>query len=111
MTQVRSRHVGAVGERIAARFLEHRGLPVVGRNIYVDRDEIDIIYRGHSGLVAVEVKTVTGGADPFDGLDDEKMRRFRRAVAGYQRPIVGIDGIGVRFSRNGVEVRWLRGVG
>lgn len=111
MTRERSRKVGAVGERIAARFLANRGLTVVGRNIYVDRDEIDIIYRGHSDLVAVEVKTVTGGADPFDALDDQKMRRFRRAVAGYQCPIVGIDAIGVRLSRAGVEVRWLRGVG
>jgi len=110
MAQVRSRDLGVVGERIAAQFLERRGLCVVGRNVYVHRDEIDIIYRGDSGLVAVEVKTVTGVADPFDALDDEKMRRFRRAIAGYQRPIVAIDGIGVRLKREGVEIRWLRGI-
>ncbi len=99
-----------MGEKIATRFLEQHGLRVVGRNVFVDRDEIDIIYRGDSGLVAVEVKTVTGVVDPFDALDDEKMRRLRRAIAGYQRPIVGIDGIGVRFNREDVEIRWLRGI-
>lgn len=99
-----------MGERIAARFLEEHDVHVVARNVFVDRDEIDIIYRGRSGLVAVEVKTVSGGVDPFDALDDEKMRRFRRAIAGYGRSIVSVDAIGVRLNDGGVEVRWLRGI-
>jgi len=110
MAQVRPRDFGVFGEKIAARFLEDRGIRVVGRNVFVDRDEIDIIYRGDAGLVAVEVKSVTGDVDPFDALDDEKMRRFRRAIAGYGRPIIAIDGIGVRLNREGVEIRWLRGI-
>ena len=84
---------------------------VVDTNVFVNRDEIDIIYRGNKGLVAVEVKTVTGGVEPFEALTDEKMRRLRRAVAGYEQPIVALDAIGVTIGSSRTEIRWLRGIG
>ncbi len=96
------------GEDVAVGFLERRGLRIVGKNVFVDRDEIDIVYQGEDGLVAVEVKTVEKGSDPFDAFTEEKMRRVRRAVSHYGHPIVAIDAIGVTLSRSGVEVRWLR---
>lgn len=102
--------MGAFGEKVAAGFLERRGYQVVGTNVYVDRDEIDIIYRSDEGLVAVEVKTVGRGSDPFDALTEVKMRRLRRAVSGYGRAIVAIDAIGVVVRDDGAEVRWLRGI-
>lgn len=106
-----SREIGLRGEGIAVRFLEQRGMRVVGKNVFVDRDEIDIIYQGEEGLVAVEVKTVEKGSDPFEALTDEKMRRVRRAASGYRYPIAAIDAIGVALSDRGVEVRWLRRIG
>lgn len=111
MARVRSRDLGVMGERVAALFLEQRGARVVGRNVFVDRDEIDIVYRRTDGLVAVEVKTATGLAEPFDALNNEKMHRIRRAIAGYGRPIVAIDAIGVGLNDERVEIRWLRGIG
>ncbi len=100
-----------MGEHLAARFLESRGVRILERNVFVNRDEIDIVCAGAEGLVAVEVKTVQGDRDPFDAIDDEKMHRVRRAIAGYKRPIVSVDAIGVRFSPKGVEIRWLQGIG
>jgi Holliday junction resolvase-like predicted endonuclease len=96
---------------MAVAFLGRRGVRVVDTNVFVDRDEIDIIYRGNEGLAAVEVKTVTGGADPFEALTDEKMRRLRRAIAGYEEPIAALDAIGVAIGAVGAEIRWLRGIG
>jgi len=106
-----SKRLGLRGEDVAVAFLARRGVSVVETNVFVDRDEIDIVYRGSKGLVAVEVKTVSRGTEPFDALTDEKMRRLRRAIAGYERPIVALDAIGVTIGRSGAEIRWLRGIG
>lgn len=103
--------MGAIGEAVAVSFLARRGVHVVATNVFVDRDEIDIIYRGVEGLVAVEVKTTSSRYEPFDALTDLKMRRIRRAVLGYGRPIVAIDAIGVAIRDEGAEVRWLRRIG
>jgi putative endonuclease len=112
-TMVRSisKELGFCGEKVAAAFLRRRGMRVVGMNVFVERHEIDIIYRGDDGLVAVEVKTTTGAGEPFDALTDQKMRRLQRAVAGYGQPIVALDAIGVVFRQSGAEIRWLRGIG
>lgn len=111
MVRLTSKEMGVLGERIGVVFLRQRGLRIVATNAFVDRDEIDIIYRGNGGLVAVEVKTARGAADPFEALTDEKLRRLRRAMAGYGRPIVSLDAIGVTIGVSGAEIRWLRGVG
>ncbi len=95
---------------MAAAFIERSGSRVVERNVFVARDEIDIVYVGAHGFVAVEVKTVLGESDPFDAINDEKIHRIRRAVAGYRRPIVAIELIGVTINDLGVEIRWLRSV-
>lgn len=104
------RDIGDIGENIAVEFLEQRGHRIVDRNVFVDRDEIDVIYEGVEGLAAVEVKTTESGADPFDAITDTKLYRIRRAIAGYSYPIVSIDVIGVILGSDGVEVRWLRGI-
>jgi putative endonuclease len=111
MGRLTSNALGKLGERIAVAFLEKHGVRVVRRNVFVDRDEIDIIYLGDAGLVAVEVKTVSDGADPFDSLTDEKMKRLRRAVARYGEPMVSVDAIGVAVTSVGTEIRWLRRIG
>jgi putative endonuclease len=111
MGRLTSNALGKLGEGIAVAFLERHGVRVVRRNVFVDRDEIDIIYLGDEGLVAVEVKTVSDGADPFNSLTDEKMKRLRRAVARYGEPVVSVDAIGVAVTSVGTEIRWLRRIG
>jgi Holliday junction resolvase-like predicted endonuclease len=110
MGRVGANALGSFGEAVAASFLERRGFQVVATNAFVDRDEIDIIYRRDNGLVAVEVKTARGGRHPLDALTEVKMRRLRRAVAGYGRPIVAIEAIGITIKDDGAEIRWLRGI-
>ncbi len=103
--------LGVLGEDLAVGFLERRGMRIVERNAFVDRDEIDIVYESGSRLVAVEVKTSSTGADPFDALDDAKMHRFLRAASGYRLPISDVDAISVMIGSRGIEIRWLRAVG
>ena len=105
-----SNELGALGERVAVGFLKRRGFSIVATNAFVDHDEIDIIYRGDEGLVAVEVKTVGDGSDPLDALTEAKMRRLRRAAAGYVSPIMAIEAIGITIKDDAAEIRWLRGI-
>lgn len=105
-----SKRVGVLGEAIAARFLYERGLRIVERNVFIDGDEIDIIYERDGDLVAVEVKTSSNNDDPLDALSDAKIHRVSRAVSSYRHPIVEIDAIAVKLRSGGVEIRWLRGI-
>jgi len=104
------RELGTLGETIAVCFLESRGMEVVDRNVYVNRDEIDIIYSTGRCFVAVEVKTSSAGANPFDALSEDKLRRVVRAVRGYRLPITALDAISVAVTTSSVEIRWLRGI-
>lgn len=54
-----SREVGALGESLAARFLEERGYTVVARNFSSKIGEIDIIARRGRVTHFVEVKSVS----------------------------------------------------
>ncbi|MEA3509875.1 MAG: YraN family protein [Actinomycetota bacterium] len=102
--------VGAVGELVAARFLERRRVVIVDRNVRVGRDEIDLIVRIDDRLAAVEVKTGLGaGTRPWENFDDEKNDRIRRAVGVLS--IRRIDLIAVVLTTDGAAVRWLPGVG
>ena len=49
--------VGRRGEEIAARFLTERGARIVGRNVRVGRDEIDLLLDIDGKRVVVEVKS------------------------------------------------------
>ena len=110
MNRSTSNDVGAFGEKVAVGFLVRRGFRIVSTNTFVDRDEIDIIYRGDQGLVAVEVKTACGGRDPLEALTEVKTRRLRRAIAGYVSPIVAFEAIGITIRDDIAEIRWLRGI-
>lgn len=52
-----TREYGRLGEESAARFLESEGYDIVGRNIYVSHDEIDVVAENDSFVVFAEVKT------------------------------------------------------
>jgi len=102
--------VGVVGETVAARFLERRGASIIDRNVRVGRDEIDLIARIGDRTVAVEVKTGLGsGSRPWESFDDDKNERIRRAARALS--LRRIDLIAVTFTREGVTIRWLPGVG
>jgi len=83
---------------------------VLGRNVAVGTDEIDLLVAWGSLLVAVEVKTRVGG-DPGEEFTAGKAARFRRAGRALPVPPVRYDLVTVRLSRGGAQVRWLPGIG
>jgi putative endonuclease len=101
--------LGALGEAIAAAFLESHGLEVIARNVEIERGEIDVIARDRGQRVVVEVRTVTGGGDPIDAVDPAKRRRVRdlaRSVAAGR-----VDFVGIRVGVDDVMVHWVPGCG
>jgi putative endonuclease len=101
--------VGRAGELIAARFLEDHGLRVLTRNLDVGRGELDLLALDAGTRVVVEVRTITGAADPVDAIDPTKRRRVRwlagRVGAGRT------DFLGVRLGDRDVVVHWVPGCG
>jgi putative endonuclease len=100
--------IGALGESLAERFLVDRGYNLVERNAYVDGDELDLIMAHGSTIIAVEVKTTTNGADPFDAVDHDKMFRIHRATDAYRLPISRIDVIAVTIDVQGAAIHWVQ---
>jgi putative endonuclease len=113
MTADRRRDRGALGERIAAEHLEHRGYRVVDRNYRTRRGELDLVVADDRALVFCEVKTrVAGGrgpAGPFDAIGPLKRRRVRALAAEWlasrtdrpTRPELRFDAIGVTLTPAG----------
>lgn len=62
-----SANVGRAGEAIAAAFLQARGYTILGKNIRVGKDEVDIIALDPKDdvIVFVEVKTRTAKKEDF----------------------------------------------
>ncbi|MGH3649852.1 MAG: YraN family protein [Acidimicrobiia bacterium] len=101
--------VGRAGEAIAGRFLTDRGLEIVARNVEVGRGEIDLLATDRGVRVVVEVRAITGAADPVDAIGATKRRRVRR-LAG-QVGAGRVDFLGVRMSGDDVVVHWVPGCG
>jgi putative endonuclease len=80
-----TRPVGQLGEALAARYLEGRGLEIVARNLRSRLGEIDLIARDGRALVFVEVKARRGrsGDPPQAAVDRRKQARLARLAAGY----------------------------
>jgi putative endonuclease len=79
--KARARARGASAEAIAARFLEARGLHILGRNVRVARLEIDLVAREGDVICIVEVRARERGAygSPFRSITWKKARRVRAA--------------------------------
>jgi len=70
--------VGALGERIAERFLVRRGALVTARNLRLWPGEIDLLIEMGGVRVAVEVKTRVW-VDPAEEMTDLKAERLYRS--------------------------------
>lgn len=85
--------VGALGEELAARYMQSLGYRVLARN-WRDpghtRGELDIICQIHQDLVVVEVKTrrSTSFGHPSLAVDPKKLTQMRRLTGAYLR---GLD--------------------
>ena len=114
-------NLGRRGERVAAKYLEARGLRIIGRNVRQGSTEIDLVATEGSTVVFVEVKSRT--RDPhsevtgLERLDSQKRRVLRRACLlcrkRYGRDVESyrLDAVTVEFVRKGRrrkihDVRW-----
>jgi len=81
--------LGEWGETRAAAYLKKKGFKLLGRNIRIDRDEIDLLMRQGEQMIFVEVKTrksETFGR-PSNAVGAAKRKKLQRAAKGYLRKI------------------------
>ncbi|MDP7070623.1 MAG: YraN family protein [Phycisphaerales bacterium] len=101
------RRIWKRGERAARRWMRIRGWRILGRNVRIGRDELDIVAIPRRGkvLAIVEVKATGGSRSTLHRVDVPKQRRVARAAErlprGWRR------GRRLRFDVACVEVgRW-----
>ncbi len=101
--------LGRFGEAVAAGFIIRRGGVIVGRNLRVGRNEIDLLAEIDGQRVAIEVKTGAswhGASDPVGNFDDVKAQRVRDAAQALRPAAMRVDLICVTVGRSGVAIRW-----
>lgn len=81
--------LGALGEKMARRYLKRNRYRIVERNFVADGHEIDIIAKDKDTLAFVEVKTRTVGHEnpneprPASSVDEKKQRGIIAAARFY----------------------------
>lgn len=92
MTEIKKRSIGNIGEDYSARYLESKGYRILGRNVYVSKNEIDIIAEKDDVISFVEIKTRTfsaryssplGGTRPANAVTLKKRLNLINAGLGY----------------------------
>jgi putative endonuclease len=83
-----TRSTSAAGRAAERRALWHyrlRGYRVLGTNVWIGGNELDLILRRGRQLVFCEVKAKAGAryGDPFAMVTAEKQRRLRRAAEAW----------------------------
>lgn len=81
----RKQKVGAIGEKLASRFLAENGFVIIDRNYRKKWGEIDIVAEKNNVLHFVEVKAITSKWDymPEDNVRLWKKLRLSRAIRIY----------------------------
>jgi putative endonuclease len=86
MAQDRRRHLGALGEDLAAEHLIRRGFQIIERNYRTRSGELDMVAFDGRTLVFCEVKTRRGLAvdrTPFESLHPRKRRQVREMARSW----------------------------
>jgi putative endonuclease len=80
-----TRAAGRAAERRAVWHYRLHGWKVLGRNVWIGGNELDLIVRRGRRLAFVEVKAKSGRrhGDPFEMVTAEKQRRLRRAAEAW----------------------------
>lgn len=81
----RNESPGALGERIAALYLQLGGCEILERNFRFEHLEIDLVVRDGPCVAFVEVKTRRSSAfgEALEAVSREKLRNIRRAARMY----------------------------
>ena len=105
--------LGALGERVAARWLARGGWEVVARRFRSGHRDIDLVARRDATVAFVEVKARRGLSlgDPVEAVGWRKRRQLERSAwvwidrHGRAGEAYRFDVIGVLFGPGGVRVR------
>jgi len=121
MTQTKSQALGALGERIAARWLLRDGWQVVDRRWRSGRRDLDLVAIRDNVVAFVEVKTrrTTWSGGPVEAVNWRKQRELTRSAQAWldQRGVLlapndavfRFDIVGVVASRERVGVHHVEG--
>ncbi len=100
------------GERLAEGLVSRHGGRVVGRNVRVGRDELDLVAAFGRATVVIEVKTrLRSSFEPDLNFDDRKAAALLRGAAGLGIAVWRIDLITVELDGGGASLRWITDVG
>ncbi|QOR36063.1 YraN family protein [Clostridium sp. 'deep sea'] len=77
--------LGARGEKLACKYLKHKGYKIIETNFRCKLGEIDIIAEHRDTLVFVEVKTRTGDKYglPQEAITNHKKLKIKRTAQFY----------------------------
>ena len=97
-----TRSTAAAGRAAERRALWHyrlRGYRVLGTNVWIGGNELDLVLRRGRQLVFCEVKAKAGEryGDPFEMVTAEKQRRLRRAAEAWLAAHPEAAGLEARF--------------
>lgn len=118
-----TKQLGDLGEKLAAEHLENHGQHVVARNWRCAEGELDLVTLDGNVLAAVEVKTRRSSryGSPLDAINHTKARRLRKLLMAFVRAhelrvrTVRIDAVAIVMPRPGSdqsapEIAHFRGV-
>ena len=105
--------LGALGERVAARWLEAHGWELLARRFRSGHRDLDLVARRDGVVAFVEVKARRGFGlgDPVEAVGRGKQRQLARSAwiwidrHGQRGEAYRFDVIGVVFGPAGVRVR------
>ena len=116
MTKQRKK-LGSKAERIAARYLEGKGLKIIEFNHRNKIGEIDLIAKDGDIFVIIEVKAKTGigRGSPEEMVDIRKQRKLIKTAEAYfmlneiNAPDWRIDVVAVEFDLfGGYKINWFK---
>jgi len=111
-----SKKLGGYAEKIAAEYLEKKGLKVQKLNHRNNIGEIDIVAKDGDVFVFVEVKAKTGDqfGSPLDMVGYRKQEKLRKLAKSYfvqnelDESLYRIDVIAIDFSQNQPKIDWIK---
>jgi len=105
---------GAFAEDVAYEWLRAQGWRLVGRNVKIGKDEIDIVAIDGSDVVCVEVRSARSPAfgSPEERVDARKIGSLYRAARAFSRSELahelGVGGMKPRVDLLVVDLRKAR---
>lgn len=88
LTELTTREVGIIGERLACMFINDRGFEILERNWKCSIGEVDIIARDRDEVAFIEIKTrIQPDKDsklyPELAITDKKINKYRSLIKAY----------------------------